>query len=250
MRRSRQKPSSRKKEQEKKDFQRKTNDKEKVHDIIISCEDSVSAPAYFQKIIDKLIQNKKITQDSIVIVNQKKVKGSNPTKVLERLKNYNENGKLYKDFTDKWIVIDRDTPRVNSGGHTAKDFNEALQNSKSKISKYNVDVAYANDSFELWYLLHFDYINSSLHRDDINKKLIKKLKLKNPSIFSNLDDENIKTVKYTKLIFDELLASQEKAISRAKKLLLSYGENHNPEKDNPSTTVHKLVEILNSLQKD
>jgi len=94
MRRSGEKPSNRKKEQ-KKDFQRKTNDKEKVHDIIISCEDSVSAPAYFQKIIDKLIQNKKITQDSIVIVNQKKVKGSNSTKVLERLKNYNEYGKLY-----------------------------------------------------------------------------------------------------------------------------------------------------------
>lgn len=125
-----------------------------------------------------------------------------------------------------------------------------MQNSKSKISKYNVEVAYANDSFELWYLLHFDYVDSSLHREDINKKLIKKLKLKNSSIFSHLNNENIKTVEYTKLIFDELLASQEKAISRGKKLLLSYGENYNPEKDNPSTTVYKLVEILNSLQKD
>ncbi|MEA2017390.1 MAG: RloB family protein [Campylobacterota bacterium] len=247
MRRNREKPSSRKKEQEKKDFQRRTNDKEKVHDIIISCEDSVSAPAYFQKIIDKLIEAKKITQDSIVIVNQKKIKGTNPTKVLERLKNYNEDGKSYKDFADKWIVIDRDTPRVNNGGHTAKDFNEAIQNSKSKISKYNVEVAYANDSFELWYLLHFDYIDSSIHRDDINKKLIQKLKVKNSSIFSNLNSENIKTENYTKLIFDELLSSQDRAVKNAEKLLIFHGSNHNPEKDNPSTTVHKLVEILNSL---
>ena len=247
MRRSRLKPLSRKKEQEKKDFQRKTNNKEKVHDIIISCEDSVSAPAYFQKIIDKLIEDKKITQDSIVIVNQKKVKGSNPTKVLERLKNYNEDGKSYKDFADKWIVIDRDTPRVHSGGHTAKDFNEALQNAKSKFSKNNVEVAYANDSFELWYLLHFDYIESAIHRDDINKRLIKKLKTKNKSLFSKLDSENIKTEDYTKLIFDELLESQDKAIKHAKKLLIFHGVNHNPEKDNPSTTVHRLVEILNSL---
>lgn len=247
MRRIREKPSSRKKEQEKKDFQRKTNNKEKVHDIIISCEDSVSAPAYFQKIINKLIEDKKITQDSIVIVNQKKVKGSNPTKVLERLKNYNEDGKSYKDFADKWIVIDRDTPRVNGGGHTAKDFNEAMQNSKSKISKYNVEVAYANDSFELWYLLHFDYIDSAIHRDDINNRLIKKLKTKNKSLFSKLDSENIKTEDYTKLIFNELLASQDKAVKHAKRLLIFHGANHNPEKDNPSTTVHKLVEILNSL---
>ncbi len=247
MRRSREKPSSRRKEQEKKDFQRKTNDKEKVHDIIISCEDSVSAPAYFQKIIDKLIEDKKITQDSVVIVNQKKVKGSNPTKVLKRLKNYNEDGKSYKDFADKWIVIDRDTPRVNGGGHTAKDFNEALQNAKSKISKYNVEVAYANDSFELWYLLHFDYIDSAIHRDDINKRLIKKLKLKNSSAFSKLNDKNIKREDNTKLIFDELLPSQEKAIDHAEALLIAYGESHNPEKDNPSTTVHKLVKILSSL---
>jgi len=247
MRRSREKPSSRKKEQEKKDFQRKTNDRAKVHDIIISCEDSVSAPAYFQKIIDNLIEKKKITQDSIVIVSQKKIKGSNPTKVLERLKNYNEDGKSYKDFADKWIVIDRDTPRVNGGGHTAKDFNEAIQNSKSKISKYNVDVAYANDSFELWYLLHFDYLDSAIHRDDLNKKLIKKLKTKNIDVFSKLDDESMKTKDYTKLIFDELLENQGKAISRAEKLLKSYGDNHNPEQDNPSTTIHILVKILNTL---
>ena len=38
------------------------------------------------------------------------------------------------------------------------------------------------------------------------------------------------------------------AIKNAKKLLESYGENHNPEIDNPSTTIYKLVEILNNLK--
>lgn len=35
----------------------------------------------------------------------------------------------------------------------------------------------------------------------------------------------------------------------AKKLLESYGVDYNPEKNNPSTTVHKLVEILSNLDK-
>lgn len=247
MRRNRRTSSSHNIELEKKDFKRRTNDRVKIHDIIISCEDSVSAPAYFKKIIDKLIKDKRITQDSIVIVDQKKVKGSNPTKVLKRLKGYDEDGKTYKDFADKWILIDRDFPRVNGGGHTAKDFNEAIQNSKSKISKYNVEVAYANDSFELWYLLHFDYIDSAMHRDDINKKLIEKLKRKNSTNFSKLNSKNIKEEGYTKLIYDELFENQKKAISHSERLLKSYGNNLNPERDNPSTTIHKLVKLLNSL---
>lgn len=43
------------------------------------------------------------------------------------------------------------------------------------------------------------------------------------------------------------LELQPVAMRNAKRLFESHGENHNPEKDNPSTTIHKLVEILNSF---
>jgi len=55
------------------------------------------------------------------------------------------------------------------------------------------------------------------------------------------------------LLFDRLnlggfpLNNQE--IKNAKKLLHSYGNEHNPESDNPSTRVHLLVEVLNALVK-
>ena len=76
---------------------------------------------------------------------------------------------------------------------------------------------------------------------------IKKLKEIEPHKFAKLDKNNIKQENYTKLIFKTLQPLQEVAIRNAKKLLASYGERHNPENDNPSTRVHLLVEVLNSI---
>lgn len=220
---------------------RKKNIRNKVLSVIIACEDEASAPTYFKMIVKSLKDNKLITQDSLVIADHKH---NTPTGVLSDLLNHKEDGKSYKDFEHKWIVIDRDTPRVNGGGHTKDDFNGALSSAKSK----KVEVAYANDSYELWYLLHFNPRTTAILRDEILKEIIKKLKEKNPIKFRDLDNENIKNEEYAKLIYEELLELQPKAIKNAKNLLLSYGETHNPESDNPSTTIHKLVEILNNLK--
>lgn len=231
------------KEQKKEALKRKKESRRKVPDIIMACEDSDSAPTYFKMIVQKLLDDKLITPDSFVIATPKH---TNPSGVLEDLKKHKTpSGKTYKDFMHKWIVIDRDIQRVNGGGHSKEDFNLALQQAK----KEKVEVAYSNDAFELWYLLHFDYIPTALLRDEINKRLIKKLKEKNPHKFVKLNKENIKEVNFTKLIFDELAPLQEIALRNAQNLLDSYGVDYNPENNNPSTTVHKLVEILSNLDR-
>ena len=237
---------NKKKELEKKDFLRKTNDKTTVPDVIIACEDSVSSPTYFQKIIDKLIEDKRITQDSIIIVPHSG--NTHPTGVVEDLKKYSdENNKKYTDFEHKWIVIDRDMERVNGGGHTAEDFNNAIKNAKNKRKDLNIEVAYSNDSFELWYLLHFHYRSTAILRDEIIKKVIEELKQVEAHKFAKLNKKNIKEENYTKMIFDTLFKRQATAINNAKKLLDTYGTSHNPAQYNPSTRVHILVEILNNL---
>jgi hypothetical protein len=236
---------NKKKELKKSDFKRSVNNKNTVPDIIIACEDSVSSPIYFRMIINKLIEAKVITQDSFVIAKQQH---TNPTGVLADLKSHKDtNGKTYKDFENKWIVIDRDCERVNGGGHTAEDFNNALQNAKKKRSDLHVDVAYANDAFELWYLLHFEYRNTAISRDELIEGVIAKLKQLDSHKFSRLSRDNIKQANYAKLIYEVLLPKQEDAILNAERLLLSYGNEHNPECNNPATTIHKLVNILNSL---
>lgn len=235
---------NRKKELKAQEFKRDKATKSKIPDVIIACEDSVSSPIYFRMIVDKLIKEKTITQDSFVIANHTH---SNPSGVLEDLKKHKcDNGKTYKDFEHKWIVIDRDIARVNGCGHGKQDFNNAILNAK----RLKVEVAYSNDSFELWYLLHFEYRNTAILRDEILDEVIKKLKAKDPHKFIQLSKDNIKQENYTKLIFGELLEAQVVAIKNAKKLLESYGDSHNPESDNPSTTVYLLVEVLNGLDKN
>lgn len=236
---------NRKKELKQSDFKRKLNDKMTVPDIIIACEDSISSPSYFRMLVFALIKEKIITQDSFVIAEHNH---TNPMGVLEDLKNHkDENGKTYKDFDHKWIVIDRDIERVNDGGHKAEDFNNALNKAKSKRSDLHVDVAYINDAFELWYLLHFEYRNTAILRDKIITELIKKLKILDTHKFSRLDKNNIKQENYTSLIYEVLLPLQGDAVRNAKKLITSYAEDHNPENDNPSTTIHNLVKLLNTL---
>jgi hypothetical protein len=235
------------KEKVKTDFKRAIDDRHTVDDVIIACEDSVSSPAYFKMIIDQLIKAKKITQDSIVIVPHDGA--THPTGVLLNLKNYkNQYGKTYKDFDHKWIVIDRDVAIVNAGGHTAQDFNNAIENAKNRRKDLNVDVAYANDAFELWYLLHFEYRTTAIIRDEIVQQVIKKLKEIEPHKFATLNRDNIKQANYAKSIFEALSDRQHVAIDNTTRLLESYGTEHNPEQDNPSTTIYKLIDILNNLQ--
>lgn len=220
-------------------FKRKKQTKEQVKSILIACEDKISSPNYFKMIIKKLIEDKKITQDSLVIAKHEHV---NPKGVLQDLLNHKKDDKTYKDFEHRWIVIDRDIARVNGGGHPKDDFLTALSEAKSK----KVKVAYSNDCFEIWYLLHFVYRDTAISREDILKEVIKKLKDKNSTTFLKLNKNNIKTKEMTEFIFNELLELQETAIKNAKKLLENYADLHNPESDNPSTRVFELVEILSN----
>ena len=137
---------ARKKEQAKQDLKRKSETKEQIPDIIIACEDEASAPTYFKMLVKQLKNVKKITPDSFVIA---KHTNTHPTGILEDLKNHRcgFSEKTYKNFQHKWIVIDRDKERVDGGGHSVQDFNNALVQAK----QLKVQVAYSNDAFELWY---------------------------------------------------------------------------------------------------
>lgn len=200
----------------------------------------MSAPTYFRSIVNRLIAARKITQDSFVIAEHHH---TNPQGVLEDLKKHKSDGKTYKEFKHRWIVIDRDVERVNGGGHSKEDFNNAL----NEAQRLKVDVAYSNDAFELWYLLHFAYRDTAILRDEILHEVIAKLRQNDPHRFSRLDKSNIKNANYVRHIFEALLELQPTAIMNAKRLLSVYLPEHSPERDNPCTTVHLLVEILNTL---
>ncbi len=122
-------------------------------------------------------------------------------------------------YDQVWCVFDRDS-------WPAQNFNEAL----SLAERECIKVAYSNEAFEIWYLLHFNYHTTAITRSGCCNKLSELLGKKYEK---NQED-----------MYALLEAKQSIAIRNARKLLSQYTPR-NPELDNPSTTVHELVEQLN-----
>jgi len=198
------------------DEKRKANIKTVRKSIILACEGTKTECLYFQDIFKELQIRHKITSDSLVIA---KHKHTDPEGVLDDLLNHPN----YQGFTYKWIVIDRDIERTNGGGHTVDNFNTALSRARGK----KIKVAYSNPCFEIWYLLHLEYRNTAIDRDELVDKLESEQGYQKNALFEQ--------------------GSVDVAIANAKRLLVSY-PHHNPEIDNPSTTVHKLLEDLKDLE--
>jgi hypothetical protein len=123
------------------------------------------------------------------------------------------------EYDQTWCVFDRD--KLKNDG-----FEKSL-----KLAKDNsIKVAYSNPCFELWYVLHFEYLHTALEVKHYLQKLNKLLGKDYEKNAGNL--------------YEVLLPNQSKAIKHSSKLLNTYTK-HNPEKNNPSTDVHLLVEEIN-----
>jgi hypothetical protein len=106
--------------------------------------------------------------------------------------------------------------------------------------KGNLKCAYSNDSFELWFVLHFQSCEQAELRTQYNEILSGIWKI-------NYSKEG-KKQQFAATIYQRLLkdgnASQEQAIERAKQLDNEH-QGKPPHQQNPTTTVYKLVQELN-----
>jgi hypothetical protein len=185
---------------------RKVNTREVRQRFLIVCEGKETEPNYFRSF--------RVNRD-VVEIDIKPGSGWQPSQLIKIAENENLKG----DYDQVWCVFDRDN-------WTANDFKNAI------ISANNNDfkVAYSNEAFELWYVLHFEFLNAGINRKDYVKKLngaLSKQYLKN-----------------SETIYDELLDKQDIAIKNTTKLL-SQCQPPIPATNNPSTTVHLLVQELN-----
>jgi hypothetical protein len=185
--------------------------------IIIVTEGEKTEPNYFKKfpVFSKKVIVIGTGMNTISLIRETEIQ------VQKQIYEYREEyGKEPKE-TIVWCVFDKDS-------FSASDFVNAINKAKAKGYK----VAYSNEAFELWYLLHFHYYDMALGRDDYIVKLTEQLKRK-----------------YRKndiFMYEILLNKQEEAIKNAKNLLAKYIPV-NPNNDNPSTTVFELVEYLNQF---
>lgn len=148
--------------------------------------------------------------------------------LVDYVLNYIEEKGVDMDIDECWIVFDKDD--------CDEDFNEAVDKARAN----NLKVAYSNECFELWFLLHFNLITSAIGRDHYKRKLDEEFK----KIGENKYEKKSEGVYF--LIKDK----EERAIKNAEKLLSMYGNERSFSKMNPSTTVHLLVKDLNELRKE
>lgn len=182
---------------------RRVNFREPAQRFLIVCEGECTEPNYFNSFrVPKLVI-------------RAKGYGLSPNDLVKKAEDERRS-----DVCDQvWCVFDRD----HCG---AEAFNAAIQ----QAHHLGIQVAYSNEAFELWYLLHFHYYNTAVSRRQYIFLL--------DDLLGHPYQKNCTT------LFEELHAKQKDAIRNAERLLSQYSRP-NPAANNPSTTVHKLVEQLN-----
>ena len=196
--------------------------------ILIYCEGVNTEPSYFNKY--------KLSSMDVKCYGE----GRNTLSLVERAKTISEKGKYDKT----WCVFDADPKPDNP--KQLENFNSAVVQAK----KYGFGVAYSNQAFEYWLLLHFeDHQGGAMDRKEYGDKInayINEMgvhydyngdKLVNQDLFDLLNIV-VKTDRH-----GNKFTRTDIAIIRAKRNQKQW-DNSNPGKEESSTTVHSLVEIL------
>lgn len=189
------------------------------HYLIVT-EGTGTEPAYFNEIkrrINSFFHNEYITVDI-------EGAGMNTLSLLDYAKDLAEKDDRY---TQVWVVYDKDS-------FPSEYFNAVVEQCK-KLNAHDIHyhAAWTNEAFELWFLLHFEFMQSALHRNLYEPKLTEHLQARGLNKYrkNRADMYNI---------LEPYLAT---AIQNAKRLE-DMNKGKNPADCNPGTMVHKLVEEL------
>lgn len=187
--------------------------------ILIVCEGENTEPSYFSQF--------KLSTATVKAIGE----GYNTVSLVNRAIKLSKE----KSYDQVWCVFDKDD-------FSANDFNNAITLTKAN----NFGVAYSNQAFEYWIILHFDdHQGGGMHRDDYNNKINtllkpfgitydgKGTKLITEEIFELLDGYDEKISKERKIV----------AIDRAKRNYNNHNHS-NPANEESTTTVYKLVEEI------
>lgn len=193
--------------------------------FLIVCEGEKTEPNYFKSF--------KTNVKSFVYTIDTLGEGSNTKDLVKRTIKARDNSSQIYDSV--WTVFDRDSFSPNN-------FNGAIELAKNNTIK----VGWSNEAFELWYLLHFQYRNTSMSRteykkaieEEINDKIVEQSKSKNPKKF--VYKKNSEEM-YSIL---EKYGNQKFAVTNSEKLIKNHNCN-NYSIHNPCTRIHLLVQELN-----
>lgn len=181
--------------------------------ILIICEDSKSSVLYL----------KKFPVDPDLVQIEYEGTGMNTDSLMEEaIRRKTEAIREKRPYNKVWVVFDRDD-------FPPKNFNRAFDLASSHRE---VTACWTNECFELWYLLHFQYLDTEMDRDRICTEVGKKI--------GRSYEKNDGTV------YEVLESRLPVALRNADRLYQSNtdGRCH---RQNPSTNVHQLIRMLKEL---
>ena len=187
--------------------------------FLITCAGKKTEPIYFEHLRDLLPEH---LVETIEVMGQ----GANTLAVVKtaiqkrdaRLEN-----PLLPPYTEVWAVFDKDD-------FPAKNFDNAV--AKAKAS--GIEPGITNECFELWYLLHFRFLDTAIKREQYFETLSDILKFKYGK------DEN-SSKKIVEQLFEK--GKIRRAIKWAEKLETQHA-GKTPSDSCPYTRVHILVKKL------
>ncbi len=195
-------------------FSRNSNTKNPKKVIRIYTEGESTEPNYFNAIKDEL----RLSEIDIKVNGL----GHNTIALVEYVIDRKNETSSTDEDTEWWVVFDKDD---------FGRFNEAIEKAESE----GIKVAYSNESFELWFILHFEFLQSSLGRDKFAAKITSHIGKKYEK---NID------------IYSLLKSKESDAIRNAKNLEKQHDKLGEASFDKrvPSTRVYELIECLRGLK--
>ena len=138
-------------------FKRKQSTREPKTVIHIYTEGEKTEPNYFNAIKNEL----RVNEIDIKVIGL----GDHTDSLVKRVIEMKNGISKTDEESEWWVVFDKDD---HSG------FKQAIEMAESN----DIKVAYSNECFELWFILHFEYLQSAITREDYNRKLTELLEQK------------------------------------------------------------------------
>ena len=203
---------------------RKENVRDKHVRFLIVCEGTKTEPQYFEALVNSYISAVR----EVTIEGEGKATVRLVEETLEIKKDLERKNDM--EFDRVWVVFDKDD---------FDDFNEAIEWARVLGFKS----AWSNEAFELWYYLHFEYLDTGIDRAAYIRKLEEAFRKK-------MNDNDFEYKKGNPEIYNLLqqYGREDLAKRYAKKLRGQYsGKDYASCK--PCTMVDKLVEELEKPEK-
>lgn len=131
---------------------RKENVREQYVRFLIVCEGTKTEPLYFEA----LIKNTTSTIREVTIEGEGRATVALVDRTLEIKQDLERKNDM--EFDRVWVVFDKDD---------FQDFNDAI----AKARRLGFQPAWTNEAFELWYYLHFEFLDTGIGREAYISKL-------------------------------------------------------------------------------